>query len=300
MTTTNDEPLEQDAAAEAALDLRRPDVPVTVDQIAALGDAGTAIIKARELVMMTARKAAIKMTAPPDWILFRSPDNVITAYLQDCGGDRIRDILGIEIFNVSRPEKVQGPEPQIFHYLVTGDGRCRLTQQRIENVEGGRSSTDEFAKGKTGIELELMIRKAARANLDGSITRELAGLKSVPVEELTAAWVGTTKSVEQCHLGRGFGSRDERLGARSEKAPDVDPPVCPHCGAKGVYRPGKNNRAAFYGCPNYGKHPDQKFIINATDWERQQRAKNGTTAEPAAVEPKPAAAPLTDTDINFG
>jgi hypothetical protein len=302
-TDLDDVPATETIPADA-LTLRRPDIPVTLSELAALKGEALEVVNARVQVLETLRKAAIRMTSPEDWLLFKSPDDQggqIVGYLQDAGADRVRDLYGIEIYGVSRPEKVAGGDPQTFHYLITGSGRCKLTRQVVEEMEGGRSSTDDFCKGKTGADLELAVRKAARANLDGGITRELAGMKSVPLADLQEAWTGTKKRIEQCRQGRGFGTRDERVGGRSEKAPDVDPPVCPHCGSKGVYRPAKNNRSAFYGCPNYGKHPDQRFIVNATDWERQQREKNGAPAEPAPAEPsKPAAAPLSDTDINFG
>jgi hypothetical protein len=277
MTTTPiDHPTDEDDAPPLdAITLRRPDVPTTLSELAALKGEAVEVIEARAQVLATLRTAAIRATSPEDWLLFKAPDDQggqIVGYLQDCGGDRVRDLYGIEIFGISKPEKVNGTDPQTFHYLISGSGRCKLTRQVVEEMEGGRSSTDDFAKDKTGIELELLVRKAARANLDGNITRELAGMKSVPIDDLKAAWTGTTKLVERCRLGRGFGSRDERLGARSEKVPDVDPPVCPHCGAKGVYRPAKGNRGAFYGCPNYGKHQDKKFIVDAAKWQAQAQA----------------------------
>jgi len=283
-----------------ALELRRPDVPATLNDLAARKGEAIEIIEARALVLKTLRLAAIRATSPEDWLLFKAPDEQggqIVAYLQDCGADRVRDLYGIEIFDISKPEKVQGQDAGVFHYLISGSGRCKLTRQILENVEGGRSSTDDFCRGKTGVELELAVRKAARANLDGNITRELAGLKSVPFEELVEGWKGTTKNPERCRKGRGFGTASERLGARKETAPDVDPPTCPHCppvnGApvKLKYREAKGNRAAFFGCPNFEKHPQQRVIVDAAGWIEQQK-KSGA----AATETSPAAAPAKKTD----
>jgi hypothetical protein len=274
------------------IELRRPDIPISLSELASHKGDAIEIIEARVQVLETLRRAAIRATSPEDWLLFKSPEEhggQIVGYLQDCGADRVRDLYGIEIYNVSKPELVETNDPAIFHYLITGSGRCKLTRQILEDVEGGRSSTDDFCKGKTGLELKLAVRKAARANLDGGITRELAGLKSVPTAELEAAWAGTSKKVEQCRHGRGFGTRDERVGGASDKTPDVEPPVCPHCESKGVYRPAKGDRAAFFGCPKYTTHPQQKFIVPAVQWEREQRAKAGT--RPAQSEqPAPAAA----------
>src|SRR4029453_3064593 len=120
-----------------------------------------------------------------------------------------------------------------------GDGRSAVTGQTVEGVEGGRSSTDDVCKDVTGAELELLVRKSCRANLDGSIVRELTGTSSMPVSALQRAWQGTGKSIENCRQGRGFGSRSERLGAAPENAPDVPAPKCEVCGTTGAYRPAK-------------------------------------------------------------
>lgn len=268
-----------------ALELRRPDIPVTLGELAAMKGEAVEIIEARVQILETLRRASIRATSPEDWLLFKSPDEQggqVVGYLQDCGCDRVRDLYGIEVFGVSKPEKIVGNDPQVFTYLITASGRCKLTRQVVEEMEGGRSSTDDFCKGKTGVELELAVRKAARANVDGNITRELAGMKSVPVNDLVEAWVGTKKTIEACRRGRGFGTRDERLGGASSKAPDVEPPVCPHCGTKGAYRPGKDGRGAFYGCPNYQKHSDKKFIVDAAKWVAEQQAK---ASAPASEQP---------------
>jgi hypothetical protein len=272
-------------AHAAALDIRRPDTPTTLSELAALrGEAGE-VIAARVLVVETLRRASIRATHPEDWLLFKAPADAggqIVGYLQDAGCDRVRDLWGIEVFDVGTPVKVTGADPGVFHYLVTGSGRCKLTRQVIEAIEGGRSSTDDFVKGKTGVELELLVRKAARANLDGNITRELAGMKSVPAAELTAAWAGTTKRIESCRLGRGFGSRDERVGGHAATAPPVDPPACPHCGSKGVYRPARGDRQAFYGCPNYNRHADKKWIVDAAQWVADHTPPPSTDRESGA------------------
>jgi hypothetical protein len=291
-----------------ALSLRRPDTPTTITELAALAGGAIDVIQARVQIIATLRVASIRATYPEDFVLFKTPDEhggQIVGYLQDAGCDRVRDLWGIEVFNVSAPEKITGAQPGDFHYLVSGSGRCKLTQQVVETVEGGRSSTDDFCKGKVGAELELLVRKAARANLDGNITRELAGMKSVPLDELKAAWTGTTKRVEQCRRGRGFGTHDERLGGRSDKVPDVDPPICPHCKTRGVYRPAKGNRAPFYGCPNFEKHSDKKFFVDAENWVAQQRQSAAASAQASAPEtpspaaPAPAKGPISAAEV-FG
>jgi hypothetical protein len=270
---------------QTGLALRRPDVPVTLSELAALKGEALEIIEARVQVLATLRKAAIRSTSPEDWILFKSPDEQggqIVGYLQDCGCDRVRDLYGIEVFNISRPEKIGGNDPKVFHYLITGSGRCKLTRQVVEDIEGGRSSTDDVCRGKSGAELELLVRKSARANLDGNITRELAGMKSVPIDELKDAWAGTNRRIEQCRRGRGFGTRDERLGGTAAGVPTVDPPKCGVCGATAKYRAGKDGRPAFYGCPNYQQHADRKWSIEADKWVQQQ-----AQAKPASAAREP-------------
>lgn len=296
--------LDPDHDAPTALALRKPSVPITLSELAVLKGEAAEILEARIRVLETARKAGIRATHPTDWVLFKAADDQggqIVGYLQDSGCERVRDIFGISISNVSAPEKIAGADPGQFHYVVRGDGHCTLTAQMTEGIEGGRSSTEDFCKDKTGAALELAVRKAARANLDGQIVRELAGLAAVPIAELEAAWTGTHKGVADCRRGRGFGSRSERLGATATRggAPDVEPPICPHCGTKGVYRPARDGRAAFFGCPNYEKHRDKKFIVNAEQWVAEQQQKAAAPAANGKPTPAPAA-PMQATDIPFG
>lgn len=262
--------------------LRHPGIPTNVNELAARKGEAIEILEARILILETARARAIRMTSPEDWVLFKSPDSRITGYLQDAGCDRIRDILGIEVFDVSEPVRQTSADGQSFMYLVTGSGRSRLTLQSVEAIEGGRESTDDFCKGKNGAALELAVRKAARANLDGNITRELAGLKTVPLDELEKAWANTGKQWMHCRKGRGFGSAEERLGATRAGTPEVEPPVCPYCQpantVKLKFREGRNGRPSFYGCPNYDKHPNDKIIVDAAEWVAKQQKNAPPTA----------------------
>lgn len=286
-----------DSESSGLARFRHPAIPITVNELATLKGEAIEILEARIQILDTARMRGIRMTHPEDWVLFKSPDDRITGYLQDAGCDRLRDITGIEVFNVSTPERVVAADGQSYMYLVRGSGRSRLTLQVVEEMEGGRESTEDFCKDKKGAAQELAVRKAARANLDGNITRELAGLKTVPLDELKKAWEGTNKNWENCRRGRGFGSRDERLGGRAEAVPDVDPPVCPHCNTPGVYRQAKGTRGAFYGCKNYEKHADKKFLVDAAKWiaDHAPKAADKATTTPATGS-APAAAQDTHDD----
>src|SRR5438128_1958278 len=142
-TATEPEVVESGAPDKGLM--RRPDVPVTLSELAALKREAREIIEARVEILATVRKAALRSTSPPDWILFKSPDEEggqIVGYLQDAGADRVRDLFGINVFDVSAPEKIATNDPRVFHYLIRGSGRCTLTRQIVEQIEGGRSSTD--------------------------------------------------------------------------------------------------------------------------------------------------------------
>lgn len=321
MPTTDTDVLDREDEPTTDL-IRHPGVPTTLAELANLRGEGHEIIEARIRVLETARKAGIRATHPTDWILFKAKDDQggqIVGYLQDSGCERVRDIFGIGIENVHAPEKIAGADANTFHYLVRGDGRCSLTGQMIEGIEGGRSSTEDFCKDKTGAALELAVRKAARANLDGQIVRELAGLGSVPLAELEAAWTGTHKKAADCRRGRGFGTTQERSGGEHPDAPtDVVPPSCPHCGAVAVLR--SSARGPFYGCPRWKQHEDKKWTLDLEKWKQDPRSKpidvkaqqgagqataNSAPTQqsvPAPASPVPADEPplITDSDLDFG
>jgi hypothetical protein len=264
--------------------LPRPQTPVTLEEVAALQGQAVEVIEARIQVLKTLRSAAIRATSPEDWLLFRSKgDGAITGYLQDCGCDRIRDLYGIEVFSVSKPERIQ-MEGNQFSYLIYGAGRCRFTRQTIEGIEGERYSTDDFVLGLQGPQLESYVRKAARANLDGNITRELAGLKSVPLEDLRKAWDGSGKDWNKCRKGRGFGSSAEQAGADVEVADGVkssEGPPCPQCGGATRFRDAGTTKTgkpydAFWGCLKY---PDCKGTVPHGDFLKS-REESETSTDP--------------------
>lgn len=265
--------------------MRAPATPITVSDLAALKGEGVEIIQSRVQIIETLRIASIRATYPEDWVLFKAPDSQggqIVGYLQDAGADRIRDLWGIEVFDIGDMERITSPDGASFMYLVSGAGRCKITRQTVDRMEGGRQSDEDFCKGKTGAGLELAVRKAARANLDGGITRELAGMRSVPLAEIEAAWKGTAKKVENCRKGRGFGSMSTReTGAAANNVPDVAPPVCPHCQTVGAYRPASGNRGAFYGCPKWKDHEQKKWFQDAAEWIAKAKAAPPATAAPA-------------------
>jgi hypothetical protein len=298
---------------ETSFALRNPATPVTIDQLAARRQAGKEIIEARVEILETARLRAIRMTHPEDWVLFKSPDDRVTGYLQDSGCERVRPILSISIFDVEEPQKIVAIDGQSFAVIVKGRGQSGITGDALDAVEGIRESTEEFCKSLTGIKQELRVRQAARANLDGKIVRELAGLGSVPLEELERAWKGTDKKTEHCRRGRGFGTQQERHGGENPNAPtDIVPPKCDHCGTTATYK--TSARGGFWSCPKWKSHEDRKFLIDAEKWRKDPRSKppadvqvepaSSASPQAASQQPQPNGPPepplLPDADIPIG
>lgn len=283
---------EVDDIAPTALQLaNHPTAPATLEQIAALGDGAVEIVRARIQVLQTLRKASIQATNPEDWLLFhavdrRSGQERTVAFLQDAGCDRVASLWGIEVFGISKPEKILANDGKnSFMYLVTGSGRCSITGQTVENIEGGRSSDDDFCRDKTGTALELATRKAARANLDGNIVRELTGLKSVPLAQLQDAWEGM-KDWNRCVKARGYGSSND-AGVTSNAPVDLSAPVppCPTCNG-----PMWDNRTKKQS-PN---SPDFKCKDKACGKGVWLHSKSGKTNGAASAAEASAPAPATN------
>jgi hypothetical protein len=264
------ETVEPDLVEEAReIALRRPSIPASINELAALEqNRGKAIIEQRTEILEALRSASIKLTVPRDWTLYKTLDGVVTGFLDDAGCDRIKKLWAIQISNLGPMERIPGDgvaADGAYAYQITADGHSNMTGESVYGMEGVRYSNEKYAEEKPdGIQREVAVRKAARANLDGGIVRELAGMKSVPLEELEAAWNGTWKKTEHCNRGRGFGSRDERLGSGQASAHGIDPqdiPQCDLCQIPLVWRPGKGDREGFFGCKNWEKHKDTKVIV---------------------------------------
>jgi len=271
--------------ADAADDpeLERPDVPITLMDLTTRPIDPADILEKRYTSVATLRRLSILLTYATDWSLYHDVVSGRTGcYLRDVGCQRIRGTNGVEIENIGDMERIElGDPPGAFMYIVRGDGFNKVTGERLPRVEGGRASTEEIFKGKTGADLELDVRQAAFANLCGRITRALTGLGDVPVSELEAVWKGTRNNVADCIKARGFGGVDERTTGVSDKAPNVAPPICPFCNVPGVYRPARGDRQPFYGCQNWKAHPkgSKAWIVDAAKWIAQQA--------PPPVEPLP-------------
>jgi hypothetical protein len=258
-------------------DLRNPSVPATLNEIAARKGEAAAIIDARVMVLKTLRIESIRRTSPEDWVAYRDEKTGREiAYLQDSGCQRIAPLWGIETRpkrTERTPEKSASPNED-FAYTVTGDGQCKITNQVIYDIEGTRYSNERYAEqSPAGIHREVAVKKAARANFDGTCVRKLAGMNVVPVAELLEVW-GDPKMKDRIAKGRGYGTQDQRVGGAGKEGLDQsDIPMCPVCNIKLVLRAAKGDRGAFWGCKNYEKHPETKVMIDDEKVRKEVAAK---------------------------
>jgi hypothetical protein len=282
---------EAEVVEEEALDLRSPRVPITVEEIAALGtEQADAVIKARVQIIKTLRAASIKQCHASDWVLYKDTrTGRVLAYLEDKGAQRLMPLWGIGITRITPATRENSEDGESYAYTVVGDGYCNVTRQEVLSMEGTRYSTERFAEEKTaGIQRETSVKKAARANLEGRIVRNLAGLNGVPLDELILV-TGDKDFELKASKGRGYGTQDERAGA-ANAAHGIDPGDIPNCEAceslkpsvlvKLVFRPGKEGREGFFGCVNYQKHENKKIIIPLSKLKAQIEDRNKRTKEP--------------------
>lgn len=289
----NDEtPREPDVVTDQAaeeLDIRRPDVPITVEELSALGlEASKKIIAAREQIIETLRAASIRQTHPSDWVLNKDRDGRVVAYLEDKGCQRLMDLWGIEVQRVTEPQKTNAEDGKSFAYTVVGDGYCKVTRRTVDNVEGTRYSTEMYAQEKPeGIQRDVAVRKAARANLEGRIVRNLAGLNGVPLEELVQ--VSGDKDFERkATRGHGYGTAGERRGVESDHG--LAPADFPKCDACLDLKPPKTTTMVYkkemgpkkepgWFCPNWKAHESMKSYVNHAQYVEQLAKEKASKAE---------------------
>jgi hypothetical protein len=259
-----------------------------VDEVAALGrDEAEKVIAARDQIITSLRRASIKQTRPSDWVLNKDRDGRVRAFLEDAGCQRLMPLWGIVVRNVTIPKRDNSEDGKEFAYTVIGDGYCTLTRQTVEAMEGTRYSTERYAQEKAeGIQREVAVKKAARANLEGRIVRNLAGLNNVPLDDLIQI-TGDRDFEKKATHGHGYGSSSERRGAEADDhgiAP-ADIPTCDACA--GLPKPvasrmvfkkemGKAKKPGWY-CPNWKAHEKTTFIIDHADLvamlEKEKAAK---------------------------
>jgi hypothetical protein len=261
--------------------LTRPSMPVTIDELAVIpDDKGIQVIQARYKMIDTLRRASISLTSPQDWLLFKSPEGAVTAYLQDSGCKRIWQIWGIEISPREGWDKITDDETGDFACKCYGTGVSKVTGLFVENIERVRYSHENYCKDLPKLQQEVRVKQAAIANRDGNIIRALTGLKSVALEMLEEVWKGTGKNSDKCARGKGFGSKHERagVGTQASSAPDIDSPICSGCNIRMQFIPAGERDGqrweAYYKCKEF-KWDSVKRINNGhdritlADWEKK-------------------------------
>lgn len=164
-------------------------------------DRALKLIEARVRTLDLLRAASIRATYPSDWIVnvSRDPDGGILSergYLQDIGADRAGKVWGIEVGSPAI-EREDFPDANYTYHMVA-EAWCKVTGERLDYVEGSRSSGDKFftrglAEGEKPDPAD--IRKAAWANLHGRAVRALCGLSGVPLDMLRQAGLDVSKCI---------------------------------------------------------------------------------------------------------
>lgn len=274
--------------------------PKSVSRAGRAGDTITALSEREDAVQIieravqavnTLRRASIAMTNPDDWTLYRSPEGRITGYLESLAAWNLRPLWGVSTQQVGEHYQVKH-EDGVFAWCIEGDGYCKRTDIEIMGVVGVCYSNEDFLIHRKlhPVKLEIEMKRTARQRMEGIFVREGAGLKRVPAEELDDVWKSSSwKRSALCPKGRGFGTADERAGAAGKSGIDpADIPNCPACSKNGiqvklVFRPGKDNREGFFGCPGWEKHKDNKVIIPLSKLTADIEARN--TKQQATREP---------------
>ena len=245
----------------------------TLAQLAKAGSAGVEIIKTRSKILQSLRSYSIKLTAPEDWVLHKDREGRTVGYLSDSGCKKIFSLWSIKIYNISK-EEIKDDNTGEFAYVYSADATCGITGSTLLNIEGIRTSSDKFIKAMeiSGIRLKMMVSKSARANLDGTAVRKLAGMEAVPVSELISVW--GEPAIERCRKGYGFGSTAEREGAELQLN-GRPMPKCEACGSEmrfipaGVSKSGKEY-SAFFSC----KNQNCKHTLRLSEWEKRFNNEN--------------------------
>jgi hypothetical protein len=270
------EPIEPEIMRDLPVSTK-PSMPLTIEELAEIeGDRGIQVTENRRKMIENLRRASVMLTSPQDYLLFKTPEGAVTAYLQDSGCKRVWQIWGIEIIPKGGFTKVKDDETGDYAMCCIADGISKFTGLQVFDVEGIRYSTEDFCKDvKPDLKKEMFVKLAAVANRDGNIIRSLTGMKSIALEFLEDCWKGTGKSIDKCHLGKGYGGKAERAGAdTSTKAPeDLPMPVCLVCRKTMKWLPATAKYAAFYTCPDKKKGPDGKYnehqSIDEASWRKK-------------------------------
>lgn len=259
-TATQTSPIVEPEVMKQEQALSKPSAPVTVEDLALLPEeGGVLVVQNRHKIVETIRKASIALTSPSDWLLFRTKEGVVTAYLQDSGCKRIWQLWGIEITPVGDFETISLASDENGDYAIQckADGRSRATGLFVEQVMGVRYSTEDFCKDLPAIQKKVRVCQAAIANRDGNIIRALTGLKNVAIEEIESVYKAqaTGKNMANAAKGKGFGSSREGL---QNTPTDIVPPICELCNKTMRFVAGTKDYEAYWKCADYVYDRDKR------------------------------------------
>lgn len=200
-----------------------------IDRISSMENAAV-VFKRRTELIETCYLIAIRRTRPADWVLFKTADESVNAMLTASGAELVAEVYGVQIEGL-RPLNAQGifaPERIDYPsgaYALRGtcDAWSGINGRRIFNLEAVRRSDEDFTGRSVDVDGRLTHDKAKRAGaLDSDLrssvltllrtkaVRVLCGMTRVPTSDLEAAWKDSTKKLEQCRKGHGFGTADGR------------------------------------------------------------------------------------------
>lgn len=199
--------------------------PLTLAEIEQRGDLAVKAIEMKKAVLDTLRGAAIKMTEPEHWTLFRARDGSENATLREGGAKFIMDLYGIGIENLRDEAGEPVSSPRIYvrpdgsrSAVIIGDAYSTFTRRRIEGVRSERNSREDFI-GRAGdvspgeAVSESDLKGSAYTGLLSKSVGALTGLGKLPIEVLRRHGIDTGRSVK----GRGYGSSRERSQERAQE-----------------------------------------------------------------------------------
>ena len=172
-------------------------------------------------------------TFPTDWVVFKQPEEQggqITGYLMDAGAKRALAGAGVEVFDVSEPQRIEGTEPGTFSIRFFASGRSVITNQVIEKVLGSRSSIGRRVQGPDGRAARGQgvedgagqLRRQRRAQVDRAA--ELSGRSNS-----RACGRGSIRRAASSSATGGAASARAKIARGAGSAPNVPVPKCPHC-----------------------------------------------------------------------
>ena len=196
-----------------------------MDRLATMEDA-IEIIQRKEKIIQAVRQAALKLTSPRDWVQMlgkNMPVEEATCLLTSSGARKIGpQLYGIALVEpgpvdsqgVLAPIEQRGEDDEVS-FTLFATAIVGLTGETIPRLTASRSSSEKFI-GRGGLDTTsaLVARgdltEAVKTLLYTKAVRVGAGMGSVPVKELAAAWKGTDKKIDYIPKGSGFGSSSQR------------------------------------------------------------------------------------------